>query len=423
MDTAVSAIVSCMQDRDLYTKVLGVVTPWFISGVELNTSSEEVEVFIEARTGTQMPCPECGTASSIHDRRERRWRHLDTCEYRTAIVAQVPRVRCSEHGVHQVSVPWGEPGSRFTSAFEAFAIGWLLEATVSAVARRLRLSWDQVDGIMQRAVRRGLARRADLAPTRIGVDETSFQKRHEYVTVVTDSESHDVLYVADDRKKESLQGFFDLFEPAELLSIEAVSMDMWLPYITVVEQNLHDAEKKICFDKFHVAKYLGDAVDKVRRQEQRKLLEDGDRSLVGTKFAWLRNPENQSIPSSGFFERMKRIAIKTARAWAIKEHAMCLWHYSSRTWARKAWRAWISWAMRSRLEPVRRVARIVRDHLEGIVNAIVKKATNATSESINSKIQRVKRMACGFRNRARFRNAIYFHLGGLDLLPASHTTP
>jgi len=337
------------------------------------------------------------------------------------IVAQVPRVRCSEHGVRQVPVPWGEPGSRFTSAFEAFAIGWLLEAPVTAVARRLQLSWGQVERIMERAVRRGLARRADLAPRRIGVDETSFQKRHEYVTVVTDLDSGVVLYVADDRTKESLEGFFEPLQPRELLDIEVVAMDMWNPYIAVVEANLHDAERKICFDKFHVAKHLGDAVDKVRRREQREMLVEGDRSLVGTKYTWLRNPETLPSQTTGFFERMKRIAIRTARAWAIKEHAMCLWHYTSRAWARKAWRAWISWAQRSRLEPVRRVARMVRDHLEGILNAIVLRATNAAAESVNAKIQRVKRMACGFRNRERFRNAIYFHLGGLDLLPGSHT--
>jgi transposase len=412
-----------MQDRDLYAKVLRLDAPWFVAAVELNESSQDVEVFVEAEAGSRMPCPECSLESGVHDHRERRWRHLDTCEYRTTIVAQVPRVHCREHGVRQVTVPWGEPGSRFTAAFEALAIGWLLEANVSAVARRLRLSWDQVDGIMQRAVQRGLERRAELAPTRIGVDETSFQKRHEYVTVVTDLVSGDVMYVADDRKKESLQGFFDLFWPGELLRVEAVSMDMWQPYISVVEWNLHRAEEKICFDKFHIAKHLGDAVNKVRRQEQRDLFDQGDRSLVGTKFTWLRNPETLPSETAGFFERMKRVAVRTARAWAIKEHAMCLWHYKSRTWARKAWRAWISWAIRSRLEPVRRVARMVRDHLEGIINAIVLRATNAAAESVNSKIQRVKRLACGFRNRERFRNAIYFHLGGLDLLPTTHTKP
>ena len=194
-------------------------------------------------------------------------------------------------------------------------------------------------------------------------------------------------------------------------------MDMWQPYISVIAENIYRADEKICFDKFHVAKYLGDAVDKVRRGEQREMLADGDRSLVGSKHAWLRNPENMTLKQAGFLERVKRLALRTARAWAIKEHAMCLWHYVSRGWARRAWKAWISWAMRSRLEPVKAVARLVKRHLDGIINAIVLRATNAGAESINSRIQKVKRMANGFRNRERFRNAIYFHLGGLELYP------
>ena len=223
--------------------------------------------------------------------------------------------------------------------------------------------------------------------------------------------------MADDRKQESLQGFFDQFEPADLLRLEAVSMDMWQPYISVVEFNLHLSEEKICFDKFHVAKHLGDALDKVRRVEHRTLMSEGDRTLAGSKYTWLQNPENMKDKATKSINRLKRLVLKTARAWALKEHAMCLWRYVSRTWALKAWTDWISWAMRSRLEPMKRVARMIRNHLDGIINGIVLRATNAGAESINSKIQRVKRMACGFRNRERFRNAIYFHLGGLDLYP------
>ena len=376
---------------------------------------------IGVKTGTRLGCPTCGEPCPGYDTRRRCWRHLDTCQFKTILEADVPRVECPTHGVLQIEVPWAEPGSGFTALMEALVIDWLKEASILAVARLMDLTWDEVDGIMQRAVRRGLARRPGLEPERIGVDETSFQKRHEYVTVVTDLDTSKVLYVADDRSKDSLQGFFDELEPADLLRLKVVSMDMWGAYISVVEHNVHRAEEKICFDKFHVAKHLGDAVDRVRRQEQREQARDGDRSLVGTKYKWLRNPEQMTEDASHFFERMKRIALRTARAWAIKEHAMCLWHYASRGWARKAWRTWISWAIRSRLEPVRRVARMIRDHLEGILNAIVLRATNAGAESVNAKIQRVKRMACGFRNRERFRNAIYFHLGGLDLRPATHT--
>lgn len=411
-----------MRDHELYATILGLPHPWRVILVNLDAEGERVEVHVEA--GDQrLPCPQCGEQCRRYDQRERKWRHLDTCQYRTIVVAQVPRIECPTHGVRQVAVPWGEPGSHFTSVFEALAISWLREATISAVARILRLSWGQIDGIMQRAVKRGLARRVPRQLTRIGIDETSYQKRHEYVTVVTCQVTGDVVYVAEDRKKESLARFFDQLEPADILAIEAISMDMWKPYIEVVEDNVYRAEEKICFDKFHVAKHLGDAVDKVRRQEHRVLLEQGDRSLVGSKYTWLQNPDNMLERTAGKLKALKDQVLKTARAWALKEHAMCLWNYVHAGWARKAWEAWIAWAFRSRLEPVKRVARMVREHLDGIVNAIVLGATNAGAESINAKIQRIKRMACGFRNRERFKTAIYFHLGGLDLLPATHTKP
>ena len=407
-----------MRDKELYTAILGIVSPWKVVDVELSPKEEEVRVLIRMSSGVALSCPTCGEPCPGYDTRRRSWRHLDTCQFKTILDADVPRVKCEEHGVLQTEVPWGAPGSGFTALMEALILDWLKEASVLAVARRMDLTWDQVDGVMQRAVKRGLARRAVLRPKRIGVDETSFQKRHEYVTVVADQDTGNVLYVANDRTSDSLEGFFQELEPDGLLSIESVSMDMWAPYIKAFEQALPKAEEKICFDRFHVAKHLGDAVDKVRRQEHREKLGDGDRTLVGTRYTWLKNRGESEHAS---FARLQRNARRTARAWEIKELARTLWCYTTRGWARRAWRRWLSRAIRSRLEPIKRVARMVRRNLEGILNAIAHRATNATSESLNAKIQRVKRMACGFRNRERFRAAIYFHLGGLNLLPATHT--
>lgn len=178
-----------------------------------------------------------------------------------------------------------------------------------------------------------------------------------------------------------------------------------------------DALLKIAFDKFHVAGHLGEAVDRVRRGEHRGLMEMGSSKLTGTKYLWLENPLTMRAERRWDLEQLRKSTLQTARAWGIKELAMSLWDYTSRGWAKLAWEGWLSWAMRSRLEPVKRVARMIKQHLWGIINAIVLKATNARAEGVNSRIQRVKRMACGFRNRQRFRNAIYFHLGGLDLYP------
>lgn len=410
-----------MHDTTLYASILGVVSPWKVTEVRTELAKGQIVVHVDMPVDHSPSCPKCGKSGPRHDHRRRRWRHLPTCQYQTILEVDVPRVRCEEHGVLQVEVPWAERNSAFTALLEALVISWLKEASISAVAELMDLTWDQVDGIMQRAVRRGLARREGCVLRRIGVDETSFQKRHEYVTVVTDLDSSHVLYVAEDRKRSSFQGFFEHYEPRELASIEVVSMDMWAPYIATVRANLWDPDAKICFDKFHVAKHLGDGVDKVRRQEQRQLVAQGDSTLTGSKYRWLQNPDRMTGAAAAALNCLKDMALKTARAWALKEHAMCLWTYASKGWAVKAWRHWISWAMRSRLEPMKRVARMVREHLTGIINAIVHRATNAAAESANSRIQKVKRMACGFRNRERFRNAIYFHLGGLDMSPATHT--
>jgi transposase len=414
-----------MRDRDLYAQILGLTSPWRVVDVDLDNTGEEVRVHVEHDPEHPLCCPECGRASPGYDTRRRRWRHLDTCQYRTILIADVPRVHCPEHGVKQARVPWAEPGSSFTALYESLVIDWLKEASIAAVARRMGLSWDEVDGVMQRAVARGLARRESegaQAPARLGVDETSFARRHEYVTVLTDLDTSEVLHVSDDRKQSSLEAYYESLSEAELAKIEVVSMDMWPAYIQATKKHVPDAVQKIAFDKFHVAQHLCDAVDRVRRDEHRALKRQGDERLTKTKYLWLKHPAR--IPDRTWRERfatLRTSTLKTARAWAIKEAAMTLWEYVSRRWARKAWRWWLGWASRSRLSPVCKVATMIREHLEGILNAIILQATNAGAESVNAKIQRVKRMACGYRNRARFRTAIAFHLSGLSLYPATST--
>jgi transposase len=279
------------------------------------------------------------------------------------------------------------------------------------------LTWHEVDGVMSRAVRRGLARRTPKLPRQIGVDETSFQRRHEYVTVVIDREAKVVSHVADGRGREVLDAYYQSHPLAEREAVSSVTMDMWGPYIASTYEHIPGAETKIAFDKFHVAQHLGNAVDKVRRQEHRALRAEGDEQLNKTKYLWLSNPDGLTSEAWKRFEPLRQSSLKTARAWAIKEYAMGLWSYRRRAWAQRAWQRWYSWAIRSRLEPVKQVARMVKTHLDGIVTAVVQGITNARSESVNAKIQWLKYTTRGFRNRERFRNAIYFHLGGLDLYP------
>jgi len=407
-----------MRDTDLYQRILGIQPPWTISGVELDTPSKEVRVLVE-NLDPELPCPTCGHLCSRYDSRSRRWRHLDTCQFQTILVAEVPRVSCPDHGVKQVQVPWGEPSSRFTALFEALVIDWLKEGSISAVSRLLGLSWDEVDGIMARAVQRGLARRHQQLPSRLGVDETSFQRRHQYVTILMDQDRGTVVHIGDGRDRAILDDFFAHFSEPQRQAVESVAMDMWDAYIVSVEDHIPDAERKIAFDKFHLAKHLGEAVDKVRREEHKALLGQGVETLKGSKYLWLTNPDSFDAQRWAAFQPLRTATLKTARAWALKEVAMSLWRYRSRAWARKGWLRWYGWAIRSRLEPIRKVARMVKRHLDGILNAVTLRITNARAEGINATVQRIKFTARGYRNRERFRNAIYFHLGGLDLYPAT----
>jgi transposase len=385
--------------------------------VDLVDAEQEVTVYLVIPGAHPLLCPVCQKTAPRYDFRCRRWRHLDTCQYRTILLAQVPRINCPEHGVLQIPVPWAEENSRFTALFECLVIDWLKESSLSAVARKLRLSWDEVDGIMARAVERGLERRKLEPPEAIGVDETSFKKRHQYVTVVSDIIRSRVIHVEDGREKASLDRFYETLSVEEKKGIEIVAMDMSAAYIESTREHVPEADKKIAFDKFHVAQHLGEAVDDVRKEEHRELMAEGNEILKGTKYSWLKNPKNFTMETWKEFEALRNSSLKVARAWAIKETGMGLWHYVQRGRAEKAWKRFIGWALRSRLQPIIEKARMIKNHLTGILNAVVSGATNALAESLNSIVQTIKSKARGFRNRERFRNAIYFHLGGLDLYP------
>jgi transposase len=409
-----------VQDRDLYARILGLTAPWEVTDVKLDAKGGEVCVTVAHRSRADLQCPDCKKPCRGYDSTARRWRHLDTCQFKTILVADVPRVECPEHGVRQVQVPWAERGARFTALMEAVVIDWLRTlASIKAVAEQLRLSWDEVDTIVKNAVKRGLMRRKRVVARNLGVDETSFRKGHDYVTIVTDLDKSVVRHVVEGRKRESLDGFFESLAPRQLQAIETVAMDMWMPYMASVSEHVPDAESKIVFDKFHVAQHLGNAVDRVRRMEHKALSAEGDTTLKGTRYLWLTRRENLNDEQAAEFTKLHSAHLKTARAWALKETAMAIWRYEQRGRAEKHWLAWISKAVRSRLEPIKKVARMIRSHLWGILNASVHQTSNAGSESINAKVQKIKAAACGFRNRKRFINMILFHLGGLSLYPAA----
>jgi len=409
-----------MRDTELYRHLLGLVAPWEVSRVELSVDGGRVDVWAEHPKRTRFTCPGCDLELPVYDHgEERSWRHLDSCAFLTYLHARPPRVECPTHGVRQVALPWAEPMSRFTVLFERLAIDVLKECDVEGAARLLRLSWDEAWHLMDRAVARGLAAKPLVVPALVGVDEKAAGRGQDYITIVSNLATGTVEYLADERRRESLDGFFSQFSTDERQGIEAVAMDMWDPYITSTRQHLEDADDKIVFDRYHLMAYLTKAVDTVRKQESRALVATGDKSLSGTKYLWLYSAENLPDRHKDRFKVLRGGDLKTARAWAIKESLRHFWSYKRRGWGGKHFKAWYFWATHSRLRPVIDAAKTLKRHEAGLMSYFAHRVTNAGAEGLNSRIQAIRVAARGYRNRKNFKTAIWFHLGGLQLYPAT----
>jgi transposase len=408
---------------ELYSKMLEIPKPWEVVKVEQNPANKAIVISIEYKApGDEIVCPVCGRPGKIHDHRIRRLRHLDTCDYQTILEVSVPRIKCEEHKVQQMPVDFAEKSSRYTVVFESAVTQRLRCNTIKAACEGFHLSWDAIDGIMQRAINRGLRRRKKRKVWNIGIDETSNQRRHDYVTVILDKDRASVIDVLTDRKAQTLGEWFSEQKICNFKDLQSISMDMWDPYIKAVMDSVEDAQEKICFDRFHVAKYFTQAVDKVRRREHRDFLRlAGESPLSKTRFDWLVNSERKDNRSSRrrAFLSLSRLKLETSRAWRIKETASTLWDYLYMNVAEKAWKKLLGWISHCRIEEMIQVGETVRNYFWGILNAVRLKATNGMVEAKNYCIQRIKNMACGFRNKERFRRAILFHFGNLDMRPST----
>jgi transposase len=400
-----------------YALLLGIGSPWEVKTVDLNLEAKKVEIELGWQWGAAAKCPECGRECSIHDcAPERTWRHLDTMQFTTLIRTRTPRSDCPAHGVKTMQVPWAAPQGRFTVLFECFAVEVLLaSASVSQACALLGLSWDTAQEIMRRAVQRGLERRQLERLKYLGMDEKSFRRGQSYITLLTDLEESRVLDVVEERTAEAAGQLWDTLSPEQKQGVEAVAVDMWEPFIQTIQTQVPDSD--IVHDKFHVSKYLGEAVDKVRRQEHKELLAQGDETLKGTRQLWLYNPQNFSPKQAEEFSALKDLQLKVARAWAAKELFSKFWEYQEEGWARRFFKDWFGWVSRSRLKPVVEVAQMLKRHLDNLLTYLKHHITNAVTEGLNSKIQSLKSAARGFRNFQNYRIRILFFCGKLNLYP------
>jgi len=408
-----------MEDKALYSQILGIQPPWEIVDIDLDMKQERIDIFVEWPVHTDAPCPVCEkeVLCKVHDRRkERVWRHLDTCQMKTFIHSHIPRVKCPHHGIKTIHINWANEMVRFTHLFERLAIQMLKSsANRSQTAKVLRVSWDELNRIMSRAVDRGLSRRKNEFILSIGMDEKSFLSGHRYVTVMTDIQGKRVIDVAENRDKDAVDTLWQELSDEQRKNVQSVCMDFWKAYISGALRHVPQAD--IVYDRFHVTKHLNEAVDKVRKKEHREMRQKKDTSLSGTKYLWLKNPENWTAKDEDRYAVLSENQLAVGRAWNRKELFRGFWSLTTINEAEAFFKRWYFSATHSRLKPIIEVAKMLKRHIEGLLTWIKHHITNGLAEGLNSKIQQIKSIARGFRDFNNYQIAILFHLGGLDMIP------
>ena len=434
-----------MEDKQLYSQLLGLSSPWQVNSVTLDIEKEQVDVFVGISEGARLCCCECGQECAGYDaREERRWRHLDSCGFLTYLVARVARVKCAVHGVVSVAVPWSEAHSRFTLSFSWFALRVLQGTKVQGqAAALLRLSAGRIHDLMHRAVARGLARREATPLAHLGLDEKSIARGHSYVIILSDTASRRVLEVEQGRTKEDTVGLLASLSAAQKEAVESVSMDMWPAFLSAREELLPDAQT--VHDRFHIAQYLGEAVDKTRRSEHRRLSKPEPKqaepklaeatladktvlkkdsvpsALNKTKYLWLKNPSHLTAGQQEQLDTLLHCDLETARVWALKENFRHFFECDSLEQGQSFFDNWQKQGEQLANPHLTKVAQMLQKHREGVLAYLQYHTNNATAEGLNSQIQRLKARARGYRQFKNFRVAILFFLGKLDLNP--HTSP
>ena len=406
-----------MDIEEHYKSLLYLGEDWRVERVKHNMKHKRVDIWLAHSRG-EVRCPECRRPGTYYGSEpERTWRHLDTMESLTVLHAAAPRVECKSCGVLGAGVPWAEKSSRFTLHFEARAVE-AIEAcrSKSEACGLLGLGWRQVDGIMKRAVERGMARRREVEMDTLGIDEKSFLRGQSYASVLVDIEGGRVLDVVEGRRIEDAQWLLmTALSPLQRRMVCATAMDMSDAYEAAVRSMLPESD--IVHDKFHIAKHFSEMVDQVRRREHAVLRRSGDNTLAGTRYQWLRSAQGMEEEERREFERLNRLSLDVAKAWRVKELFAEFWTRRDKQSARSFFGHWFKEAMATALQPVVKVAEMLARRLGNILTYFDTFITNAAAEGFNSKIQSLKANARGFRSFDNYRTSILFFCGGLDLRP------
>jgi len=401
-----------MQSTNFYQQILGISSPWKVVNVDLDMDAKRVVVRAEVDRKTKWYHPDTKLPASLHKWAERTWRHLDTCQFETLIIANVPSVKYQDGSIEEIAVPWADRYQRYTKLLSQAVIMWLQACgNVSKVAACMRLDWQTVNSIMKEAVERGLIRRENEIIEHVGMDEKSFRRGHVYASILNDLDHNRVWDLVEGRKTGNARELLDTLSEEQQGGVKAVAMDMWAAFESAVNEKLPNAD--IVHDKFHISAYLNKAVDDVRKNEHRLLMIAGDSTLKNSKYQWLRNfPDLRSQPS---FQSLYHSNLETSKAWRLKESFAGFWDYRYIVSAVKFFEDWYKQVNRSRLEPMKKVAKMLQIRFQGLLNYIKHRITNAASEGMNSLVARIIANARGLRSFTMLRIRVLFYLGKLDL--------
>ena len=376
-----------------------------------------VTVRLRRRRRVCAGCGQTGRRLQIHDRRIKRWRHLDLGASRCIIECELRRLRCPDCRIVRLEpVPWARPGAPYTRDFED-VVAWLAQQMAKTpIAGLLRIAWDSVGRIVERV----MADRLDEARLdgliAIGVDEISYRRGQRYLTCVADHATGAIVWCAPGRNSATLQAFFDELGERKH-SIRAASIDMSGEYQRALRHAVPDAQ--ICFDPFHVCRLASRATDQVRRDEwnaHERSSTPAGRWVKGTRWSLLKAPERQTVGQLATLHQVSQANQRLYRAFLLREELRLLYHLDDRRLAPAHLDAWLTWASRSRLAPFVRLARTLRAHRAGILAAIRLGLSNGRLEGLNSKIRLISHRSYGFHSTAALIALIYLCCTHTDIV-------
>ena len=402
-------------EQELFSAALGLVPPWRVARSEFDAKVGRLDLYLEFPRGARFGCPQPGCAERecpVHDTEDKTWRHLDFFQYQAYLHAKLPRVRCPEHGVRQVTVSWARPGSGFTLLFEALLITFASAMPVARVAAFTGEHDTRIWRVLDHYVATERAKLDFSGVERVGVDETAAARGQDYVSLVVDLDAPKprVLFATEGRDHTTVERFAaDLVaHDGDPTRVRDVSADMSPAFEQGVRASLPKAY--LTWDRYHLASHATKAVDAVRRAEAKQRPE-----LKGTRYVWLKRPEHLTVKQAAALEELRpaSVGLATARAyrWRLGFDAF---FEQPRELAEDYLERWYAGAIRSRLEPIKAFARMIGDHWEGVLRWHWTKINNGVLEAINSLVQASKRRARGYRNKKNLIAMIYLIAGRLD---------